>query len=133
MVLVVDILLALEENMVVHALLLKIPDTIFRTLAFIRKSQPTESNEQKENKGGSYQQLVSPAEDPDDSWLLMNDGAIVAGDLSEVIISLMDSSYLCSFLLVWGLPLLGNGLAYERDVVTLLVVKPSGHPYNYYF
>ena len=118
---------------IVHALLLKIPDTILRILALIRKCQPTQSNKQKEKKGGSYQQLVSPAEDPDDSWLLMNDGAIVVGDLSEVIISLVDSSYLCSFLLVWGLPLLGNGLAYERDVVALLVVKPSGHPYNYYF
>jgi len=67
MVLVVYILLALEENMVVHALLLKIPDTILRILALIRKSQPTQSNKQKENKGGSYQQLVSPAKDPDDS------------------------------------------------------------------
>ena len=132
MVLVVDILLAFEENMVVHALLLKIPDTILRILALIRKSQPTQSNKQKENKGGSYQQLVSPAKDPDDSWLLMNDGAIVAGDLSEVIISLVDCSYL-GFLLVWGLPLLRDGLADERNIVTLLVVKSSGHPYNYYF
>jgi len=41
MVLVVDILLAFEENMVVHALLLKIPDTILRILALIRKGQPT--------------------------------------------------------------------------------------------
>ena len=67
MILVVDILLAFEENMVVHALLLKIPDTIFRNLALIRKGQPTESNKQKKHKGGSYQQLVSPAKDSDDS------------------------------------------------------------------
>ena len=130
MILIVSILTALEVNVLIHTLFFKFSYFLVRILTLIWRWEPSQSCKQKKYKTYSYQQLVPSAEDPDDSGLLVDDASVVTGELSELSVSMVDGRKLGLFLLVWLLRLLVNDGANVRDVVTLLVVKSSAHPYN---